>query len=79
VLLQVAECFGWAMHLASGFAGVPRSVAISMVGHKTESVYRRYAIADEKARRAAADALGALHERQAKATGRVVLIGKRGR
>ncbi|HXB53296.1 MAG TPA: hypothetical protein VN461_00805 [Vicinamibacteria bacterium] len=67
------------MHLASGFAGVPRSVAISMVGHKTESVYRRYAIADEKARRAAADALGALHERQAKATGRVVLIGKRGR
>jgi integrase len=27
--------------------GVPRSVAMQMVGHKTESVYRRYAIVDE--------------------------------
>jgi integrase len=29
-------------------AGVPRSVAMRLVGHKTESVYRRYAIADER-------------------------------
>jgi integrase len=28
-------------------AGVPRSTAMRMVGHKTESVYRRYAIVDE--------------------------------
>jgi integrase len=28
-------------------AGGPRSTAMKMVGHKTESIYRRYAIADE--------------------------------
>jgi hypothetical protein len=28
-------------------AGVPRSAAMAMVGHKTESIYRRYAIVDE--------------------------------
>jgi hypothetical protein len=26
--------------------GVPRSAAMAMVGHKTESIYRRYAIVD---------------------------------
>jgi len=29
-------------------AGVPRSTAMKMVGHKTESVYRRYAIVDQQ-------------------------------
>ena len=27
---------------------VPRSTAMAMVGHKTESMYRRYAIVDEQ-------------------------------
>ena len=34
-------------------AGVPRSV-MSIVGHKTESIYRRYAIVDEAMQREAA-------------------------
>jgi len=28
-------------------AGVPRSVAMKMTGHKTETVYRRYAIVSD--------------------------------
>jgi hypothetical protein len=35
-------------------AGVPRSAAMSMVGHKTEAIYRRYAIVDAGALRDAA-------------------------
>jgi integrase len=35
-------------------AGVPRSTAMAMVGHKTESIYRRYAIVDEAMHREAA-------------------------
>jgi integrase len=35
-------------------AGVPRSAAMAMVGHKTESIYRRYAIVDAGALRDAA-------------------------
>ena len=31
-----------------GRAGVPRSAAMKMVGHKTESIYRRYSIVDAK-------------------------------
>ena len=40
-------------------AGVPRSVAMSIVGHKTESIYRRYAIADEAMQQEAAARLDA--------------------
>jgi integrase len=29
-------------------AGVPRSAAMAMVGHRTESIYRRYSIVDAK-------------------------------
>jgi hypothetical protein len=35
-------------------AGVPRSIAMEMIGHKTESIYRRYAIVDQASRRDAA-------------------------
>jgi integrase len=45
-------------------AGVPRSTAMAMVGHKTESVYRRYAISDEGMLRESAAKLQALHDLQ---------------
>ena len=35
-------------------ANVSRSDAMKMVGHKTESIYRRYAIADERSMKEAA-------------------------
>lgn len=40
-------------------AGVPRSAAMSMVGHRTEGIYRRYAIVDEATLKAGAERLGA--------------------
>ena len=43
-------------------AGVPRSAAMKMVGHKTEAIYQRYAIADEGMLREAAAKLAALHD-----------------
>lgn len=41
-------------------AGVPRSVAMKLVGHKTESIYRRYAIVDAGMLRDGAAKLNAL-------------------
>src|SRR6516165_3201842 len=35
-------------------AGIPRQVAMAMVGHKTEAIYRRYAIVSASALRRAA-------------------------
>ena len=49
-------------------SGVPRSTAMAMVGHKTESIYRRHAIVDEQMHREAAAKLDAwAFEQQAKA------------
>ena len=36
---------------------MPRSVAMKMVGHKTEAIYRRYAIVDEAMLREGAEKL----------------------
>src|SRR5262249_15554185 len=41
-------------------AGVSRSDAMNMVGHKTEAIYRRYAISDEKSLQEAGDKLAML-------------------
>lgn len=45
-------------------ASVPRSVAMKLTGHKTESVHRRYAIADEAALREGAEKLARLHQEE---------------
>lgn len=42
-------------------AGVPRSAAMKMVGHKTQAIYSRYAIADEGMLKDAAVKLDILH------------------
>jgi integrase len=48
-------------------AGVPRSAAMKMTGHLTESVYRRYAIVDQAMLQDAAVKLAALHAADAAA------------
>lgn len=56
-------------------AGVSRSVAMKLTGHKTESVYRRYAIVSEADLAAGVARLAVLHESLAKATCTVVPLG----
>jgi integrase len=53
-------------------AGVPRSTAMKMVGHKTQSIYNRYAIVDEGMLQDGATKLAALHAQQAKGPRRPV-------
>lgn len=48
-------------------AGVPRSASMAMVGHKTESIYKRYAITDEVVLHEGAKKLSALHRKDAAA------------
>ncbi len=43
-------------------AGVPRSVAMKLVGHKTEAIYQRYAITNEQDLREGVSKLARLHE-----------------
>lgn len=52
-------------------AGVPRSVAMQMVGHKTEAIYRRYAIVSDADLRAAADKLAAIEKLAESGTGTI--------
>jgi hypothetical protein len=46
----------------SGACGGLRSAAMAMVGHRTESIYRRYAIVDEAMLREGAEKLQRLHD-----------------
>ena len=52
---------------------MPRSVAMKMVGHKTESVYRRYAIVDEAMLRDAAVKLAARRGQSPGQSGLVII------
>ena len=45
-------------------AGVPRATAMKLVGHKTEAIYRRYAIVAESALLAGGEKLDGLHQIQ---------------
>jgi len=45
-------------------AGVPRSAAMAMVGHKTEAIYRRYAICDESMLKEGAEKLADQHAKE---------------
>ena len=60
-------------------AGVPRSAAMKMTGHKTESVYRRYAIVDEAMLREGAVKLAAFHSSENSARKKVVPLKARKR
>jgi integrase len=53
-------------------AGVSRSVAMKLTGHKTESVYRRYAIVAESDQREGVAKLALLHAAQATASASVI-------
>jgi len=59
-------------------AGVPRSVAMQLTGHRTEAVYRRYAIMAEADLREGVEKLAALAGRTAtepRQFGRAAVIG----
>ncbi|MGH7840034.1 MAG: tyrosine-type recombinase/integrase [Candidatus Binataceae bacterium] len=58
-------------------AGVPRSAAMAMVGHRTESIYRRYAIADEAMLKEGAVKLAAFHAAEANGPRKVLPLKKR--
>jgi hypothetical protein len=51
-------------------------VAMQMVGHKTESIYRRYAIVSEGDRQDAAEKLAVLHKREAKGSRTVLPLAE---
>jgi hypothetical protein len=59
---------------ASSGAKAPRSAAMKMVGHRTETIYRRYAIADEGMLRESAEKLSALHQAEQQAPRRVLTL-----
>jgi len=59
-------------------AGVPRTTAMAMVGHKTESIYRRYSIQDSVTLASGAAKLDALHSAQEAEAQKVVPFKRKG-
>ena len=57
-------------------AGVPRSTAMEMVGHQTESVYRRYAINDETMLREGGAKLAVLHQAEREQSPKVLPLNR---
>jgi integrase len=53
-------------------AGVPRSIAMKLTGHKTEAVYRRYAIADATALAEGVEKLARMHAEGETEAGKVL-------
>ena len=60
-------------------AAVPRSTAMAMVGHKTESIYRRYSIQDAVTLASGAAKLDALHTAQEADAQKVVNFRRKSR
>ena len=58
-------------------AGVARSTAMQLVGHRTESIYRRYAIGDETSRKEGVGKLAAFHAGAAAEGQKVVSLDER--
>lgn len=59
-------------------SGIPRSAAMAMVGHLTESVYRRYAIVDERMLNDAGTKLQALYNSRESTPGSTPISAIRG-
>jgi hypothetical protein len=57
-------------------AGVSRSAAMEMTGHRTETVYRRYAIVDSAMLQEAATKLSKLHQDERSPAPKVVALHK---
>jgi integrase-like protein len=57
-------------------AGVPRTTAMAMIGHKTESIYRRYSIVDQAMLEMGTSKLEALQQMQRSARPKVVALSK---
>jgi site-specific recombinase XerD len=60
-------------------AGVPRTTAMAMIGHKTESIYRRYSIVDQAMLEMGTSKLEALQKAQQSGRRNVIGLNRKGR